>query len=283
MENVLPGDYVHFKGSVPLHHVSIGPNQWRYYDHGPKGVAPVVCLCGIAGRAEVFYKQILSLSAKGYRVIAADAPPVGSHREWVTSFERFLDNLGVHHIHLYGTSLGGFLAQCFAQYSVRRVKSLLLSNTFLDTAALHDDVVWGSLLQWTPEFVLKRHILSGIRDVPQDPSIADSIDFVVGQLEMLSRDELASRMRLKTLPAAIGKLALPDSAITIMDTNDYCEVPRVLKDQVSARYQGARRAHIKSGGDFPFLSRAGEVTLHLQLHLMRAGVEPQEPPRESKM
>ncbi|KAL2629643.1 hypothetical protein R1flu_014329 [Riccia fluitans] len=215
--------------------------QWAYYydyDYGldPKIVAP-----------------ILSLSAKGYRVIAADSPPVRSHQEWVSSFEKFLDTLGVHHVHLYGTSLGDRLVR------------------------FTEGIKWASFISWTPEFVLKRYILSGIRDGPQEPLIADSIDFVVGQLETLSRDELASRLSLNTTLAAVGQLPIPDSAITVMDTNDYCAVPQVLKDQVSARYPGARRAHLKTGGDFPFLSRAGEVTLHLQLHLMRAGVEGQMP------
>ena len=43
---------------------------------------------------------------------------------------------------------------------------------------------WHSI-NWTPEFVLKRYILSGIRDGPQEPAIADSIDFVVSQVPNL--------------------------------------------------------------------------------------------------
>lgn len=50
-----------------------------------------------------------------------------------------------------------------------------------------------------------------------------------------------------------------------MQTNDYCAIPTFLKDQVGARYPGARRALLKSGGDFPFLSRADEVNLHAQV------------------
>lgn len=34
---------------------------------------------------------------------------------------------------------------------------------------------------------------------------------------------------------------------------------------MSERYPGARRAYLKSGGDFPFLSRPDEVNLHLQV------------------
>ncbi|KAH8969872.1 hypothetical protein BDL97_02G057000 [Sphagnum fallax] len=239
------GDYVHFKAHVPLHRIQIGSNgtkHWRYYDFGPKSVPPLVCLSGIAGTADVFYKQILFLTAK---------------------------------VHLYGTSLGGFLAQLFAQYRPRRVKSLLLSNTFVDNWAFEATMPWASLISWTPEFVLKRYVLSGIQDAPQEPLIADSIDFVVNQLESLSREELASRLTLNTLPAAVGQITLPDAGVTIMDTNDYCAVPSVLKAKVSARYPGARGAFLKSGGDFPFLSRADEVNLHAQLHLRRVGIEGQ--------
>lgn len=42
----------------------IGTKQWRYYDFGPKVVPPLICLPGTAGTAEVYYKQIMSLSMK---------------------------------------------------------------------------------------------------------------------------------------------------------------------------------------------------------------------------
>ncbi|RRT61523.1 hypothetical protein B296_00023093 [Ensete ventricosum] len=37
-------------------------------------------------------------------------------------------------------------------------------------------------VNWTPSFLLKRYVLSGIRDGPHEPFIADSVDFVVGQV-----------------------------------------------------------------------------------------------------
>ncbi|KAL0312765.1 UNVERIFIED_CONTAM: Maspardin [Sesamum radiatum] len=126
---------------------------------------------------------------------------------------------------------------------------------------------------WTPSFLLKRYVLTGIRDGPHEPFIADSVDFVVAQVETLSRDDLASRLSLTVDAASVGPLLLSDSLITIMDTNDFCAIPQQLKDQVTERYPGARQAHLKSGGDFPFLSRPDEVNLHLQLHLRRVGVE----------
>ncbi|GAA0144517.1 hypothetical protein LIER_04942 [Lithospermum erythrorhizon] len=268
-----PGDYSHFKSQVPLHKIPIGSKQWRYYDFGPKVVPPLVCLPGTAGTADVYYKQIMALSLKGYRIISVDIPRVWSHLEWIQAFEKFLDVVDVHRVHLYGTSLGGFLAQLFAQHRPRRVKSLVLSNTFVETSGFSASMPWAPVVGWTPSFLLKRYVLTGIRDGPHEPFIADSVDFVVSQIEKLSRDDLASRLTLTSDVAAVGPLQLPDSFITLMDTNDYCAIPQKLKDQVSERYPGARRAYMKSGGDFPFLSRPDEVNLHLQLHLRRVGVE----------
>ena len=45
--------------------------SWIIYDAGPKNVrCPLICLPPVSGTADVFFKQILSLSSLGYRVIA---------------------------------------------------------------------------------------------------------------------------------------------------------------------------------------------------------------------
>lgn len=37
-------------------------------------------------------------------------------------------------------------------------------------------------VSWTPSFLLKRYVLTGIRDGPHEPFIADSVDFAVSQV-----------------------------------------------------------------------------------------------------
>lgn len=51
----------------------------------------------------------------------------------------------IYQIHLYGTSLGGFLAQLFALHRPRRVRSLVLSNTFLETSSVSAAMPWAPL------------------------------------------------------------------------------------------------------------------------------------------
>ncbi|GAQ85524.1 hypothetical protein KFL_002390160 [Klebsormidium nitens] len=272
-----PGDYQHFRGIVPERKIQVGMHQnkhFRYYEFGPKRLDPLICLGGAASTADCFYKQVLALSSKGYRIMAVDAPALWTHAEWMAAFDKFLDSLRINQVHLYGTSLGGFLCQLYAAYRPRRVRSLVLSNTFLDTKNYHEELSWSSLFQWTPEFMLKRIIMAGLGEGYREAHIANSIDFVVSQLETLHQQELASRLTLMSQLGAVGHIHVSDDVITIMDTNDYCAVKQDARDALYIRYPGARRAFLKSGGDFPFLSRADEVNLHLQLHLRRVGVEP---------
>ncbi|CAI5516821.1 unnamed protein product, partial [Closterium sp. Naga37s-1] len=270
--------YKHFKATVPERQISVGVGnqlRWRYYDFGPKAIPPLLCLGGVAATADAFHKQVLALAAKGFRVIAADPPPVWSHQQWIKAVDQFLDALRVHQVHLYGTSLGGFLFQLYAQQRPRRVLSLVLSNSFFDTHFFNVAFgSWSSMFPYSPDFVLKRLVLSGLRDGPHEPLIADSIDFVVSRLDSLSRSELASRLTLNTLPAVLPPLQqMPEQSMTLMDCNDFAAVAWQLRDALYTRYPNATRAFLKSGGDFPFLSRADEVNLHLFLHLRRVDAE----------
>lgn len=45
--------------------------EWLIYDAGPRGVrCPLICLPPASGTADVFFKQVLTLSSLGYRVIS---------------------------------------------------------------------------------------------------------------------------------------------------------------------------------------------------------------------
>nr|KAJ0191522.1 hypothetical protein LSAT_V11C800424000 [Lactuca sativa] len=121
---------------------------------------------GIAGTTDVYYKQIMALSMKDYRVISVDIPRVWNNQEWVQAFEK----------HLHGTSLGGFLALLFAQHRPRRVKSLIISNAFLDTKYFLATMPWARVY----------YVLTGIPNGPHEPFVADSVDFVVAQVSFIN-------------------------------------------------------------------------------------------------
>lgn len=51
-----------------------GESTWTLYDTGPRTVrCPLLFLPPVSGRADIFFQQLLALSALGYRVISVCA------------------------------------------------------------------------------------------------------------------------------------------------------------------------------------------------------------------
>ena len=88
----LPRSFVH-RRLMNLASLSL---SWRYYDNGPRDASPVLCFGGVAATAEAFYKQLLALAARGYRVVAVDPPPCATHAEWIRALDLFLDALKIY-------------------------------------------------------------------------------------------------------------------------------------------------------------------------------------------
>jgi len=239
-----------------------------------KEVAPLIFLAGASGTAEVFYKQFLSLCPKGYRLISVQFPPYMTHDQWCKGFDRFLDKINVEKVHLFGTSLGGYLAQCFIQYRPQRVLSLILCNAFADTQYYKDNAPCAGMFPLMPEFVLKRMILNNFPEGKLDPEVADSVDFMVQQLEALNQGELASRLTLNCLESSLkpAELSFDKTKITIIDCLDEVALPERVRDELYKFYPEAKIAELRIGGNFPYLSKPDEVNLYIEVHLRSSGL-----------
>lgn len=67
---------------------SAGEKEWLFYDAGPKSVrCPLICLPPASGTCDVFFKQLLTLSSLGYRVIAVSDDVI---RCFIFQFPSFL-------------------------------------------------------------------------------------------------------------------------------------------------------------------------------------------------
>ncbi|KAJ9583766.1 hypothetical protein L9F63_021890 [Diploptera punctata] len=268
----LSQEYLSFRSSIPLRKIVVDSDNskvWKLYDSGPKRVkVPLVCLPPVSGTADVFFKQILALSARGIRVIAAEHPVYWSVKEWCEGFRKLLDYMGLHRVHIFGASLGGFLAQKFAESTLNcpRVVSLILCNTFTDTSVFNYSE--SAALFWLlPSLVLKKMVMGNFTSFQVDSGIADSIDFMVERLESLTQQELASRLTVNCVSCYIEPQKLVGIPVTILDVFDEYALSNAVREEMYKFYPSAKLAHLKSGGNFPYLSRSDEVNLHLQIHL----------------
>ncbi|KAK3735173.1 hypothetical protein QZH41_018139, partial [Actinostola sp. cb2023] len=246
---------------------SAGEKEWVIYDAGPKSVrSPLICLPPASGTSDVFFKQLLTLSSLGYRVISLEYPVYWTYTEWTEGFKKLLDYLHLDKVHLFGASLGGFLAQKFCEMTAKnpRVQSLVLCNSFADTSVFQQTT--SSSAFWVmPSFLLKKMIMNNFNVAIVDEDIADSIDFMVERLEGMGRSELASRLTLNCVDSYVEPQKLQNIAITIIDVFDDCALSQPVKDELYKCYPHAKRAHLKSGGNFPYLCRSTDVNLYLQV------------------
>ncbi|CAH0389644.1 unnamed protein product [Bemisia tabaci] len=266
-------EYNSFRSSVPLKTIIVDPDSskgWKIYDSGPRSIStPLIFLPPVSGTADVYFKQLLSLGAKGYRVISAEHPVYWSVREWCEGFRRLIDYMGFYKVHIFGASLGGFLAQKFAEHvsSSRRVISLFLCNTFIDTSVFSYSES-ASLFWMLPSVVLKKMVMRNFNTSDVDSHIVDSIDFMVEKLDSLSQQDLASRLTINCVHSRVNPEKLSYvRMVTIMDVFDECALSTPVREKIYDCYKNAKLAHLKSGGNFPYLSRSDEVNLFLQIHL----------------
>lgn len=265
-------EYQSFRSNIPQRKICVSENEtWTIYDAGPRTIrCPLILLPPASGQADVFFKQILALSSMGYRVISVEYPVLWTVDDFCKSLRRLIDHLCLDKVHLFGASLGGFLAQKFAEHTHLSpyVHSLVLCNAFIDTAVFRKSGT-VSTYWMLPALVLKKMVMGTFDKGLVDNATADSIDFMVDSLERLSQPELASRLTLNCIDDYVQAQKLQKISVMIMDVNDDSALSQTVKEEVCKCYPEARRAHLKTGGNFPYLSRPEEVDLFLQIHLQQ--------------
>ncbi|CAG5120117.1 unnamed protein product, partial [Candidula unifasciata] len=250
--------------------------EWTIYEAGPKSVkSPLICFPPASGTADVYFRQVLGLSALGYRVIAVEYPIYWTMKEFLEGFRKLLDFLVLDRVHIFGASLGGFLAQKFAEYSARspRVASLILCNSFYDTT-IFQQTNSAPTFWMMPSVVLKKMVMGSFEKKAADADIADSIDFMVEKLDGMSQQALASRLTLNCMNCYVEPQKLRDLDVTLMDVYDDCALSCAVREEMCKCYPEAKRAHLKNGGNFPYLSRSTEVNVFLQIHLRKYDLGP---------
>ncbi|KAK0070077.1 maspardin-like isoform X1 [Biomphalaria pfeifferi] len=272
-------EYLSFRSTIPQRKIIVDDDnskEWTLYEAGPKTVkSPLICFPPASGTADVYFRQVLGLSALGYRVIAVEYPIYWTMKEFVEGFRKLLDHLVLDRVHIFGASLGGFLAQKFAEHSCRsqRVASLVLCNTFYDTT-IFQQTNSAPTFWMMPAVYLKKMVMGSFERRATEPEIVDSIDFMVEKLDGMSQQALASRLTLNCMNCYVEPQKLRDVDILLMDVFDECALSSGVREEMCKCYPEAKRAHLKTGGNFPYLSKSTEVNVFLQIHLRKYDMGP---------
>lgn len=256
----------------------------RYYDFGPsdgraRGV-PMVLLPGLCATADSFYQQLLYLGPRGYRLVAVESDDaLASVDEWVDALDGFLAFLGLGRVHLFGAQLGGFLAQMYAAARPHRVASLVLCNTFCDTAPFADaNSVFVHTSGYLPAALLRRRVAAALAAPAASPlpAVRRAAAFMAHAVAQQPFAALHSKFVLNCTAAAVPVLppdaplraAADGKCVTVIYTaDDSGTAPPGTADDVLRHYPGARAAPVRAAGDFPYLACPDEVNLVLEVHM----------------
>ncbi|CAG2201824.1 SPG21 [Mytilus edulis] len=243
-------EYQSFRSSVSQRKFVVDEDEskeWKVYDAGPRSVkCPLICFPPASGTADVFFRQILALTAVGYRVISVEYPTYWKIVEFCEGFRRLIDHLQLDK---------GFLAQKFAEYTYRspRVASLILCNSFYDTT-IFNQTNSAPTFWMMPSLVLKKMVMGNF-----DKGLVDPLDG-------LTQAELASRLTLNCMNCYVEPQKIQQIPITIMDVL-MIVLYHSVREELYKCYPEAKNTHLKSGGNFPYLSRCDEVDIFIKIHL----------------
>jgi pimeloyl-ACP methyl ester carboxylesterase len=107
----------------------IGGVEWSILEMGGGPGEVLLVLPGAMGMADGA-GALLGRLADGRRVVAISYPPVGTMTELCDRVAALLDGLGIARADVLGSSLGGWVAQCFVRRHPERVRRLVLSHTY---------------------------------------------------------------------------------------------------------------------------------------------------------
>ena len=138
-----------------------------------------------------------------------------------------------------------------------------------------------------PQIFLRRFIQPSLVTSSSDPDIVEAVEFVAEKVTLfvaisyvglflkiilqlqshtLRRVDLASRLTINCINSHVNKSKIKHvQTVTIMDVFDDYALGGNVREEIYDYYPKAKIAHLKSGGNYPYLSRFEETNIHLKV------------------
>lgn len=231
----------------------IDGHRWSFVDTQGQGDV-LLLLPGAQGNCRAFDHLLPQLSQR-FRVVALSYPAIGDARELAAGALGFLRAAGIPRAHVFGTSLGGFVAQWMALLEPARVSHLLLSNAFDDPTPAQDAAELDRVRAQTDE-AFKAAALHKLEAAPASAFR----DRMLALVRTQPGDSLRQR-RIAVLSApALPAFTRDPATVTLIDAQDDPVLPPPMRDALRTRYPGAAHRRFATGGHHLHFTRAHELT-----------------------
>jgi maspardin len=256
-----------FQERYPVATVETEGHIWAFRDTDPgSNRLPIVMLPGAGGTSDVFYHAIESLRASR-RVIGVAYPALPDTDALARGLGTALSRIGIAEVDVCGSSVGGYIAQCFVHDEPDRVRLCMLCNSFLDASFLRSKISREKLLDTPAAEHLKSTLKQLERLVEETP---EQVDFKHTMLALVGSEQTAEMAKAALLAALeathIGLMPLLPSRIAILDTDDDPVVDEPTRASVRERYADSPQYRLRTGGHYPALLNPTAFTQALRAH-----------------
>jgi pimeloyl-ACP methyl ester carboxylesterase len=249
--------------------LTVNDRNWGVIDSGGGDTKPAfVFLPGTLGTAEIFWNQIVALSDT-HRVLSLTYPPVADAEALVDDIADLLGELDIRTATILGSSLGGFLAQLFAIRHPERIDHVFIANSLSDPSPFKSQQPPPWQILAMPVSALRKVMGDRIRSwSANDERLAPLVELLLHQLNKgIPGRSLKARVLTLLKSDNLPLLPIPDSRITIIDSDDDPLIPETARAEVRRRYPGARHCRFKYGGHFPYVVRPDDYTAQIRANL----------------
>lgn len=256
-----------FQRRFPPIRWSVSGARWTLRDTDQDAErVPLVLLPGAGGTGDTFYRTIDGLRDTR-RVVSVSYPALDDANDLASGVLAVLSEAGIEAFDIFGSSLGGYLAQLCALREPSRVRRCMFANTFFDASWLQRKIP-REKLSATPAEEHLATTLGQLRSVGDET--AEKADFKRTMLELVGTEQTAD-MAKSVLLAVLGapplpKVDLPEGRIAVLDTKDDPVVDEATREAMRERYLGSKHFRLGTGGHYPTLLNPTEFLAALLQH-----------------
>jgi pimeloyl-ACP methyl ester carboxylesterase len=233
----------------------VDSQRWRYRRTG-NSARPLVMLPGVQGGGAVFFDVALALGDR-LDLITVTAPPIVDAAAMADAQAEFLLTLAIQKIDLFGSSLGGYLAQVFCNRHPDMVGQLFLANSFTDPRPfLAKAPSSNTVAEQAAEAVVAFNLAPVLTADPTDAgqvALQTVMRALVGPVQ--TADEYKARLITLLESRPIDRIPVSDDRVVLIDDDADPSILPEMRALIRERYGSARHYMIAGGGHLPAIQR----------------------------
>jgi pimeloyl-ACP methyl ester carboxylesterase len=232
-------------------------------------------LPGAQGSGDIHFRLALRLAHRGIRTLAVTPPADSDDERLADGLGRLLDVLGLPLVHLYGSSIGGYLAQVFAHRHPNRVCMLFIANSFCDPTVSQAKYPPVSTIEAEPADTRLRATRDRITKMegadPAQAELQQALIAIVGPHQ--SAEELKARILCLLKAKPIGTVPLAPARVVLIDSDDDPTISAKQREQIRRAYANSPHYEIAGGGHYPSVLRPDSLAEAVAFEMSRVTAE----------